>query len=145
MHLGQLKPSFRKKTKRCGQGNGSGLGKQSGRGNKGQTARTGGRISPYFEGGQMPLYRKTPIRGFNNKQFKNNFQIVNICDFSEIEAGQEVTPEVLYAAGLIADINEPVKVLADGEIKVALKIHAHKFSKNALEKIKAAGGEAIIL
>ena len=93
----------------------------------------------------MPLYRRTPIKGFNNKQFKTEFQIVNICDFSELESGKEVTPKLLFEAGLIQDETMPVKVLGDGEIKVALKIHANKFSKNALEKIKAAGGEAVIL
>lgn len=142
MHLGELKPSFRKKSKRCGQGNGSGLGKQSGRGNKGQTARTGGRVSPRFEGGQMPLFRRMPIRGFNNKRFKTDYQVINLSDLSELPAGSEVNPKVLFEAGLIENESVRVKVLGDGEIKVALKISAHKFSKTAIEKIKAIGGEA---
>ncbi len=126
-------------------GNGSGWGKTSGRGGKGQTARSGGTINPYFEGGQMPLYRRTPLRGFNNANFKTTYQVVNLSALEACKAGEEVTPDVLAELGLIDNPDSLVKILGTGEVKKALKIKAHAFSKSAAEKIKAAGGETTVL
>ncbi len=142
MDLATLKPTTRKKLKRVGRGNGSGKGKTCGRGHKGQQARSGGGVPAYFEGGQMPLYRRLPIRGFNNARFKKSYQLVSIADLARFEAG-EVSATEFFAAGLISSENKPVKILGDGEIKVALKVKADKFSKSAIEKIKTQGGEII--
>ncbi len=142
MHLGNLKPTPRIQSKRIGRGNGSGNGKTCGRGHKGQQCRSGGGVAPWFEGGQMPLYRRLPIRGFNNARFKKSYQIVNLASLTKFESG-EISAKELYAAGLIGKEDLPVKILGDGELKVALKITADKFTKKAVEKITAQGGEAI--
>ncbi len=130
-----------KKNKRLGQGPGSGKGKTSGKGHKGDKSRTGGGVRPGFEGGQMPLTRRTPKRGFNNARFAKVFQVVNLGDLDKkFDAGTEITPEVLLNAKLIRKKDLPVKILADGELTKALNIKAGAFSKSAAEKIKAAGG-----
>jgi large subunit ribosomal protein L15 len=126
-------------------GNGSGWGKTSGRGGKGQTARSGGTINPYFEGGQMPLYRRTPLRGFNNANFKTRYALVNLYAFDGFKAGEEITPDFLIEQGLVDPSDSLIKILGTGEVKKAFKVKAHAFSKSAAEKIKAAGGEAIVL
>lgn len=144
MQLSNLKPSPRKLKKRVGKGNGSGNGKTCGKGHKGQKSRSGGNVHPWFEGGQMPLYRRLPRRGFNNANFKKSYQLVNVGRLAELKV-EEVDPQVMFAAGLINSINEPVKVLSDGEISSAMKIKANKFSKKAMEKITEKGGEAIVL
>lgn len=147
MKLHELKntPGAVHRRKRVGCGEGSGHGKTSGRGGKGQTARSGSGIRPGFEGGQMPLYRKLPHRGFNNKNFKTVFSIVNLADLSRLdESVVEVNAEVLVQAGLIRYAAQPLKVLGIGELARALKITATKFSGAAQEKIEKAGGQAIV-
>jgi len=130
--------------KRVGCGEGSGHGKTSGRGGKGQTARSGGSIRPGFEGGQMPLYRKLPHRGFNNYEFRTEYAVVNVGDLAALDAKiTEVNAEVLAKAGIIrADVTQ-LKVLGDGEISRALKVTAQKFTGSAKAKLEKAGGQAI--
>lgn len=129
-------------TKRLGRGEGSGHGKTSGKGHKGQKARSGGGIRIGFEGGQMPLYRKLPRRGFNNYNFKQTFQLVNVGQFDKVE-GDTVNRASLVAAGLIRDNAEPVKVLGDGELSQAFTIEVDKVSVSAKSKIEAAGGKIV--
>lgn len=130
--------------KRVGCGEGGGHGKTSGRGGKGQTARSGGGIRIGFEGGQMPLYRRLPHRGFNQARFRIEPAIFNVGDLARLdESITEVTAEVLAKAGIIRADQSYVKVLGDGEITRALKITASKFSASAKAKIEAAGGQAI--
>lgn len=132
--------------KRVGCGEGGGHGKTSGRGGKGQTARSGGSIRPGFEGGQMPLYRKLPHRGFNNANFRTSYAVVNVDDLSRLdESIVEVDAEVLADAGLIRRDKLPLKVLGNGDITRALKIKANRFSESAKAKIEKAGGEAIAI
>ena len=131
--------------KRVGCGEGSGHGKTSGRGGKGQTARSGGSIRPGFEGGQMPLYRKLPHRGFNNYEFRTSYAVVNVGDLARLDAKiTEVNAEVLAAAGLIRADLRLLKVLGDGEITRALKVTAQKFTGSAKAKLEKAGGSAIV-
>jgi len=131
--------------KRVGCGEGSGHGKTSGRGGKGQTARSGGSIRPGFEGGQMPLYRKLPHRGFNNYEFRTSYAVVNVGDLARIDASvTEVNIDALVKSGLIRADGALLKVLGDGEITRALKITAAKFTASAKAKIEKAGGQAII-
>ncbi len=129
------------KSKRLGQGIGSGTGKTSGKGHKGDKSRTGGGVRPGFEGGQMPLTRRTPKRGFNNARFAKVFQPVNLGILAKkFEAGAEIDTEALFNARVIRKKNIPVKILADGELNKALKIKAAAFSAEAIKKIEAAGG-----
>src|SRR3954467_12144302 len=125
--------------KRVGRGMGSGMGKTSTRGHKGQRSRSGSRMMRGFEGGQMPLHRRVPKRGFNNI-FRQEYQIVNLDTIAAI-GEKQITPEVLKAAGVIRKANDLVKILGDGELKTAITIHAHRFSKSAQEKITKAGGK----
>ena len=130
--------------KRVGCGEGSGHGKTSGRGGKGQTARSGGSIRPGFEGGQMPLYRKLPHRGFNNYEFRTDYAVVNVGDLAKLDAAvSEVNAEVLANAGLIRPGVTTLKVLGDGEITRSLKVTAQKFTGSAKAKLEKAGGQAI--
>jgi len=130
--------------KRVGCGEGGGHGKTSGRGGKGQTARSGGGIRIGFEGGQMPIFRKLPIRGFNNKNFKTFYETVNVGELSKLDSSvKEVNREVLVAAGLVRSNANPLKILGEGELSAALEIRADKFSASAKEKIEKAGGKAI--
>jgi large subunit ribosomal protein L15 len=148
MELHELRPAkgSTKKRKRIGQGRGSGLGKTSGKGHKGQNARSGGGVRPGFEGGQMPLARRVPKRGFNNARFAKKWQIVNVSSLDGFfEAGSEIGPKELYERGLIKTLREPVKVLADGDLTKALTVRAHAFSGQAAEKIKAAGGKTEVV
>jgi large subunit ribosomal protein L15 len=131
--------------KRVGCGEGGGHGKTSGRGGKGQSARSGSSIRPGFEGGQMPLYRKLPHRGFNNYEFRTEVAVVNLRDLDGLDkAVKEVDAVALAAAGLIRAGEVAVKVLGDGEITRALKITAARFSESAKAKIEKAGGQAIV-
>ncbi len=131
--------------KRVGCGEGSGHGKTSGRGGKGQTARSGGSIRPGFEGGQMPLYRKLPHRGFNNYEFRTSYAVVNVGDLARLDAKiTEVNAEVLAAAGLVRPGIKLLKVLGDGEITRALKVTAQKFTGSAKAKLEKAGGAVIV-
>ena len=135
-------PEERAKVKRIGRGTASGQGGTSGKGHKGQNARSGGGVPAWFEGGQMQLYRRLPKRGFKNP-FRVSYQSVNLSTvFAKFADQAEVSLEDLYNAGL-ANPNQPIKILGDGDAAKALKITAHKFSKKAVEKIAAAGGEAI--
>lgn len=129
-------------TKRLGRGEGSGHGKTSGKGHKGQKARSGGGIRIGFEGGQMPLYRKLPRRGFNNKNFKTTYQLVNVGDLEKIE-GDLVNRESLIKAGLIRDNKQGVKLLGNGEISKAFTVEVDKVSGSARTKIDAAGGKVL--
>jgi large subunit ribosomal protein L15 len=129
--------------KRVGRGPGSGHGKTAGRGNKGQRSRSGYRHQRGFEGGQMPLHRRVPKRGFTNI-FRVEYDIVNLSDLDRFEAGAAVNPETLHSARL-ARKSRPVKILGDGEIKKALTVSAHKFSASAKARIEAAGGRCEVL
>ena len=137
-------PGSRKKSRRVGRGIGSGRGKTSTRGHKGQWSRAGGGVRPGFEGGQMPLVRRLPKYGFNNP-FKKEFQLVNVKFLSRFEEGSIVDPQALLAQGLINDLLKPVKVLGHGDLQVALTVKAHKFSESAAEKIASAGGKAEVI
>lgn len=135
-------PEERAKVKRLGRGTASGQGGTSGKGHKGQNARSGGGVAPWFEGGQMRLYRRLPKRGFKNP-FRTEYQPVNLDVIYSVFSGvNEVTADDFYTSGLVKR-DMPIKVLGTGDAAKALKISAHKFSKQAVEKITAAGGEAI--
>ncbi len=146
MKLDDLRPApgSNKKRKRVGRGDGSGHGKTSGRGHKGQGARSGGNTKPGFEGGQMPLQRRLPKRGFRNP-FRIEMSVVNLGQIDTLPAGTEVTPEILMLHGYVSGKNRPVKVLGDGELSKALTVRAHGFSAKAKEKIEAAGGKAELI
>ena len=135
-------PGSRRPRKRVGRGPGSGLGKTAGRGQDGQKSRSGGQIRRDFEGGQMPLVRRIPKRGFTNIN-RVEYQVVNIRDLDRCDG--DVGLESLKVAGLIASLRKPVKILGQGEIEKALSVTAHKFSKSAQAKIEAAGGSATLL
>ena len=131
--------------KRVGCGEGGGHGKTSGRGGKGQTARSGGSIRPGFEGGQMPLYRKLPHRGFNNFEHRTEIAVLNLGDLETLDASiTEINAEELASNGLIRKDEKLVKILGDGELTRPFKITAAKFSESAKAKIEKAGGQAIV-
>lgn len=136
------KPASIKKRKRVGTGPSAGGGKTAGRGHKGQMARSGSTHKPGFEGGQMPLQRRIPKRGFNNV-FKKFYQIVNIEQIDKLDAS-EINPELLFKKGLIEDTTMLIKILGNGEFKKSVKVIADSFSSSASEKIRNAGGEAVI-
>ena len=141
--LNNLKPPYGavKKKKRVGRGDSSGHGSTCGRGQKGQKARSGGQVKPYFEGGQMPLYRRLPKRGFKNI-FKREYTIVNIRDLvKKFKENEEITPEKLLEVGLVKKKKQPIKILAEGDISFPLQIKVHKISQQARAKIEAAGGK----
>jgi len=146
MDLSNLKPAIgsTKNRKRIGRGHGSGLGKTSGKGHKGQKARSGGGIKPGFEGGQMPMHRRLPKRGFTPLT-KKEYALVNLRDLELFEAGSVVDLAVLAQAGLVNRVGDGIKVLGDGDLTKALTVKAHKFSKSAAEKIAAAGGTAEVI
>jgi len=146
IHIGTIRPprGAHKRRKRIGLGMGSGHGKTATRGSKGQRSRAGSRMRPGFEGGQMPLHRRLPKRGFTNI-FKKHFALVNLRDLSTFSSDDKITPELLIARGLIKKLGEGLRVLGDGELKSPLHISAHYFSKPALEKIKKAGGTAEVI
>ncbi len=131
------------KRKRVGRGMGSGMGKTATRGNKGQRSRSGSRLMRGFEGGQMPLHRRLPKRGFTNI-FRQEYAVVNLEKLAGL-GESTITPEVLAKAGLIKRTEQLVKILGDGEVSSALTVHAHKFSKSAQEKITKAGGKVEVL
>ncbi len=146
MRLEELKPAkgATKKVKRIGRGVGSGSGKTSGKGHKGQKARSGGVKGAGFEGGQMPLQRRIPKRGFTNI-FRKEYAIVNLDDLAKAAGAEPVTPELLEQKGLISNMKDGLKVLGRGDLKAKLTVRAHKFSKSAIEKIRAAGGTAEVI
>ena len=145
LELHNLKPAdgSKKKRKRVGRGTGSGLGKTSGRGHKGQRSRSGSTIRAGFEGGQMPLHRRLPKFGFVNI-FKKEWQIVNVADLARCDVG-EVTGETLVKVGLVKNTRKPIKILGNGEIDKAYTVKAAAFSKTAIAKLEAAGGKAEVI
>jgi large subunit ribosomal protein L15 len=146
MKLHELKPpaGATRRRKRVGRGTGSGHGKTSGRGEKGQKARSGAHIHPWFEGGQLPLHRRVPKRGFTNR-FKKVYATVNLKDLERFEPGTQVTPGLLQERRLVKDLKAGLKVLADGVLSKPLSVAAHKFSKRSIEKILASGGTVEVI
>ncbi|NLY45220.1 MAG: 50S ribosomal protein L15 [Tissierella sp.] len=149
MKLNDLRPNEgggSKARKRLGRGIGSGLGKTSGKGHKGQNARSGGGVRPGFEGGQMPLFRRLPKRGFTNI-FAKEFAIINIEDLNVFADDTVVTPELLITEGLVkkGKVIDGIKILGNGEVTKKLTVQAHGFSKSATEKIEAAGGKVEVI
>ena len=147
MKLHELKKNegatFRKKI--VGRGPGSGSGKTSGRGQKGQNARSGGGVSPVFEGGQLPLYRRLPKRGFSNHDFKTVYAVVNLSDLNVFNDGDVVTPALLKEKGIVKKQLNGIKVLGDGNLEKKLTIEAHRFSSSALKKIEESGSKAEVI
>lgn len=146
MRLHDLRPNpgAKKEPRRLGMGLGSGWGKTAGRGTKGQKARSGGGKGPGFEGGQMPLARRIPKRGFVNV-FKKEWAILNVRDLNVFEDGTEVTPQLLEELGMVKGKYDGIKILGDGELKRRLVVKAHRFSSSATAKIEAAGGKAEVI
>jgi len=138
-------PGARQERKRLGRGLGSGLGKTSGKGHKGQNARAGGGTRPGFEGGQMPLMRRLPKRGFSNEPFKVTYEVVNVAELERFDAGTVVTPELLEETRVCKNAVKGVKVLGTGEITKALTVRAQKVSESARKKIEAAGGKVEVI
>ena len=144
LHTLSPKPGSRKDRKRVGRGPGSGNGKTAGRGHKGQLSRSGHTHRRNFEGGQMPLIRRLPKRGFTNI-FRKEYVIVNVGQLERFPAGSEITPDVLLAEGVVSQLRDGVKVLGDGTLSRKLTVRAHKFSKKAQELIEAAGGSCEVI
>ena len=146
MKLNELSPpaGSRRPRKRLGRGVGSGTGKTAGRGTKGQNSRSGGGVRPGFEGGQMPIHRRLPKRGFTNI-FKKKIAVVNIRDLSKFESGSVVDEVELVRMGLVKGRRDGVKLLAQGKIDIPLTVKVHAASRGAIEKIKAAGGEVEVI
>ena len=132
-----------KKSRRVGRGNGSGLGRTSGRGHKGAGQRSGFKHRYWFEGGQMPLYRRVPMRGFNNSNFQKSYEIVNLASISKIKA-KNIDSEALFKNGLISSVFAAVKILGNGDIDKAYNITASSFSDSAVKKIEEAGGKVVV-
>ena len=145
-HVGNLRPprGSHKRRKRIGFGMGSGHGKTATRGSKGQHSRAGSRMRPGFEGGQMPLHRRLPKRGFTNI-FRKHFAVVNLRDLEKLGPDMKITPELLLERRVIRKLGDGLKVLGIGELKAPVNVAAHRFSKSALEKIQKAGGTAEVL
>ncbi|MDD7184871.1 MAG: 50S ribosomal protein L15 [Ruminococcus sp.] len=137
-------PDSNKEVKRVGRGHGSGNGKTAGKGHKGQNARSGGGVRIGFEGGQMPLARRIPKRGFNNI-FATKYAVVNVSDLNKFKDGTVVDTELLIASGLVKKVNDGVKILGNGELTAKLTVKAAKFSQSAIEKIEKAGGKAEVM
>jgi large subunit ribosomal protein L15 len=146
MKLHELRPAAgsKKAPKRVGRGTGSGLGRNAGKGEKGQNARSGGGVRPGFEGGQMPLYRRLPKRGFTNP-FSKNFVTINVDRLNGFENGTEVTPELLLETRVVSKLMDGVKILGNGNIEKSLTVKGCKFSKQAADKIVAAGGKVEVM
>jgi len=146
MRLHDLRPAegSTKSKKRVGRGTGSGHGTTAGRGSNGQNSRSGGGVRPGFEGGQMPLFRRIPKRGFHNK-FKKQWTVINVEILNDFEDGTEITPEVLLQTGVVSKLNYGLKILGDGELNKKLTVKANKFTQSAINKIEAAGGKAEVI
>ena len=144
MKLHELRPNEGaiKTKKRVGRGVASGTGKTSGKGHKGQNARSGGGVRPGFEGGQLPLFRRLPKRGFSNAPFKTEYATINVSDLDKFEDGAVVTPELLKEMGIVKNQLAGIKVLGNGELTKKLTVKANKFSATAVEKIEKMGGKA---
>lgn len=134
-----------KERKRLGRGVGSGTGKTSGKGHKGQNARSGGGVRPGFEGGQLPLFRRLPKRGFSNANFKVRYATINLSDLNRFEDGAVVTPEILKEIGLVKNQLDGIKVLGNGTLEKKVNVKAHKFSSVAKEQIEKMGGKAEVI
>lgn len=147
MRIEDLRPAKGSRTdrKRVGRGVGSGLGKTSGKGHKGQKARSGGPKGAGFEGGQMPMQRRLPKRGFTNYPFSKEYAVINLKDLSKVESPGEITPDVLRELGIVKDLKAGLKVLGEGEITRPVTVKAQAFSSSALKKITAAGGTAEVI
>jgi len=146
MKLNELvKSPETKARKRLGRGQGSGTGKTAGHGENGQKSRSGVSIKPWFEGGQTPLYRRVPKRGFNNKRFRTEYAVINLSDLNRFEDGTEVTPELLIETGVIKKIKSGVKVLSYGKLEKKVNVKAHRFSSKAVTKIEEAGGTTEVI
>ncbi len=147
MKLNELKynEGSKKDIKRLGRGSSSGTGKTSGRGENGQNSRSGGGVRIGFEGGQLPLYRRLPKRGFSNAMFKKTYAVINVSDLNRFEDGAEVTPELLFEMGIIKKQLSGIKVLGNGTLAKKLTVRAHKFSNEAKQKIEAQGGKAEVI
>ena len=147
MKLHELKPNdgATKAKKRLGRGTASGTGKTSGKGHKGQNARSGGGVRPGFEGGQLPLFRRLPKRGFSNAMFKKEYATINVSDLNKFDDGAVVTPELLKEMGLLKKQLAGVKVLGNGSLDKKITVKAHNFSKTAVEKIENKGGKAEVI
>jgi len=146
MKLNELKPSVpRKARKRIGRGEASGWGKTAGKGHNGQKSRSGSNVHAGFEGGQMPLIRRTPKRGFSNARFKKEYAIINLDVLNRFEEGETVTPEVLFETGIIKKLLSGLKVLGNGNLEKKVNVVAHKVSASAKEAIEAKGGSVEIL
>ena len=147
MKLHELKknPGATHSKKIVGRGPGSGLGKTSGKGHKGQNARSGGGVRPVFEGGQLPLYRRLPKRGFSNAKFKTEYAVINVGDLNKFDEGTVITPELLKETGIIKKQLSGIKVLGHGELEKKITIQAHRFSSTALEKIERSGSKAEVI
>ena len=148
MKMSELRPAegARTSSKRLGRGIGSGIGKTSGKGHKGQNARSGGGVRPGFEGGQLPLIRKLPIRGFSNYDFKKVYSTVNVCDLNVFEENTIIDEEMLYVNRVVGKMQPyGLKVLGKGEITKPFTVRASKFSKSAIEKIEKAGGKVEVI
>ena len=147
MNLSELVPAPGSRTKpyRKGRGIGSGNGKTAGKGHKGQNARSGGGVRPGFEGGQMPLYRRIPKRGFNNARFRIEFATINLSDLNRFNDGDVVTPELLKEKGIVKKQLCGIKVLGNGTLEKKITVRAHRFTKTAKEKIEAAGGKVVVI
>lgn len=147
MKLNTLKPNegATKARRRVGRGPGSGTGKTAGRGENGQNSRSGGGVRVGFEGGQTPLFRRLPKRGFSNARFKKVYAVINVSDLNNFEDGAEVTPEILKNSGIIKNTLDGIKVLGNGTLEKKLNVKANKFSLSAKEKIEALGGKAEVI
>ena len=147
MKLHELEKNIGAKQKRkiVGRGPGSGLGKTSGKGHKGQNARSGGGVNPVFEGGQLPLYRRLPKRGFSNYDFKTRYAIINVSDLNMFEDGTVVTPALLKEIGFVKKQFDGIKVLGNGTLNKKLTVQANKFSKTAIEKIEESGSKIEVI
>ena len=147
MELNELKytTGSNKERKRVGRGIGTGHGKTSGRGQKGQNSRSGGGVRPGFEGGQNPLVFRIAKRGFNNYEFATRYAVINISDLEKFDDGAEITPELLKEMGIVKNLQDGLKVLGNGELTKKLTVNANKFSKVAKEKIENAGGKAKVI
>ena len=147
MKLNELEKNIgaTKKRKIVGRGRGSGLGKTSGKGHKGQNARSGGGVRAVFEGGQTPLYRRLPKRGFNNTRFSTVYATINVSDLNRFEDGTVVSPALLKEVGLVKNQLDGIKVLGNGELTKKLTIQANKFSKTAVEKIEKSGSKIEVM
>lgn len=147
MKLHELKPNEGsiQTRKRVGRGPGSGLGKTSGKGHKGQNARSGGGVRPGFEGGQLPLFRRLPKRGFNNYEFRTEYAVVNVGDLNDFKDGSVIELKNLKESGLVKKEKDGIKILGSGELTKKLTVKANKFSSTAKEKIENAGGKIEVI